>query len=197
MALSDPKIVRMTAANGRLCQAFLGWQCRLRQLAVREDEARPTAGMRPKLTVAGQDAGTIIVVLVLKDPEETTQEFRHIVKRTQDPRERYEAALRYLQSSYFQAPARFDDRLTAVFGIDAELPKRLSGRRDCVLAFEQFSQRFRLPCSAESLEPDDPAFQATYWHNALFNPSLPAHVQMLRFQPDWSRAEASPPAVVV
>lgn len=184
----DDKIVRMKSADDRLCLAFFGWQCRLRQLAVREGEARPTAGMRPNLTVAGQDAGEITVVIIPAEPEESTQEFRHIVRRTQDPRERYQAALRYLQSSHFQDPAHFDDRLTALFGVEAELPNLVSGRSDCVLAFEQFSQRYRLPCSAERLDVEDPAFQATYWHNALFNPSLPALVQVLSFKPNWSNA---------
>ncbi|MGI9419523.1 MAG: hypothetical protein ACR2RA_16980 [Geminicoccaceae bacterium] len=181
--------------NEALRQAFLGWQCRLRQLAVRENEARPSPGMRPTLEVASQNAGAITVVLTPIDPKASTDEFRHIVRRTHDPRERYQAALRHLQSSHFQDPARFDERLTAVFGADAELPAKLSGRDDCILAFEQFSQRYRLTCSAEQLAPEAPAFEATYWHNALFNPGLPAKVQILRFIPDWSRSSADPSPV--
>jgi len=192
LAKTGDKIVRMKSADEGLRLAFLGWQCRLRQLAVREGDARPTTGMQPGLTVAGQDAGVITVVIIPIDPAESTKEFRHLVRRTHDPKERFEAALRYLQSSHFQDPAAFDDGLMAVFGSDAELPAMISGRRDCVLTFEQFSQRYRLPCQAECLNGDDPTFQATYWHNALFNPSLPACVQVLRFQPDWSAAEAEP-----
>lgn len=188
----EDKITRMPSMNDSLRQAFLGWQCRLRQLAVRENEARPTTGMRPNLTVADQDAGAITVVITPVEPAISTDEFRHIVRRTHDPRERYQAALRFLQSSHFQDPRHFDDRLTAVFGIEAELPKTLSGRSDCVLAFEQFSQCYWLPCSAELLDAESQAFQATYWHNALFNPRLPAEVQVLGFTPDWSVARAEP-----
>lgn len=195
MIESDERIIRMKPASNRMRLAFLGWQCRLRQLAVREEDARPTPGMRPYLSVAGKDAGSITVVITPVDPTRSTDEFRHIVRRTHDPRERYQAALRYLQSSHFQDPAVFDEGLTAVFAAEAELPPRLSGRRDCVLAFEQFSQRFRLTCGAELLESGDPAFQATYWHNALFNPAMPAQVQVLRFEPDWSEAKAEPPVV--
>jgi hypothetical protein len=182
----------MKPVSDRLRLAFLGWQCRLRQLAVRDGDARPTTGMRPNLTVAGQDAGAITVVIIPEEPETSTDEFRHIVRRTHDPRERYQAALRHLQSSHFQNPQHFDDRLTAVFGAESELPEKLSGRSDCVLTFEQFSQRYRLPCSVERLDDRHPAFQATYWHNALFNPSLPALVQVVRFQPDWNEACAEP-----
>ena len=195
MLESNDKIVRMQSVNDGLRQAFLGWQCRLRQLAVREGEARPTEGMRPNLTVAGQDAGAVTVVITPLEPKTSTDEFRHIVRRTHDPRERYEAALRYLQSSHFQDPRHFDDRLTAIFAIEAELPQMLSGRDDCVLEFEQFSQRYWLTCSAELLDADDQAFQATYWHNALFNPKLPAEVQVLSFKPDWSKARAEPSPV--
>ena len=192
MIKRDDNILPMRPDSDRMRLAFLGWQCRLRQLAVREGDARPTAGMRPNLTVAGQDVGAITVVIIPAEPDESTKEFRHIVRRTHDPRERYQAALRYLQSSHFQDPTCFDDRLTAIFGADAEMPAQVSGRQDCLLTFEQFSQRYRLPCQALSLDTDDPAFQATYWHNALFNPSLPAEVQVLAFKPDWSEVEADP-----
>lgn len=148
--------------------------------------------MRPRLTVAGQEAGSITVVLVPTEPDESTLEFRHIVRRTHDPRERYQAALRYLQAHHFQDPARFDDRLTAVFGSEAELPALISGREDCLLTFDQFGQRYQLPCSAERLDQQERAFQATFWHNALFNPSLPAEVEVLRFKPDWNEVLAEP-----
>jgi len=173
-------------------KAFLGWQCRLRQLSVRNDEGHPSPGMRPTLLVAGQDAGKITVVIVKRDSDRWTLEFQHIVKRTHDPKERFDAALRYFQSSYYQEPTSFDDRLTAVFGMAATIPKQIAGRTDCSLAFEQFRQTYRLPCKADLLDVNDPSFQATYWHNALFNPALPAGVQIIRFCPDWRDAHADP-----
>jgi hypothetical protein len=192
---ADDNIIAIRPPADRLRLAFLGWQCRLRQLAVRENDARPSAGMRPNLTVAGQDAGSITVVLIPSEPDESTQEFRHIVRRTHDPRERYQAALRYLQAHHFQDPGRFNDGLTAVFGLEATLPARISGRDDCILTFTQFGQRYELPCSAERLDQEHSAFQATFWHNALFNPGLPAKVQVLRFTPDWNNASAEPPPI--
>lgn len=195
--MSEPNdnIVRMKATGDLLRSGFLGWQCRLRQLSVREAEARPSPGMRPLLTVAGQAVGQITVVLTRLQPEDSTAEFRHIVRRTHDPKERFQAALHYLQAAYYQDPSGFDDQSTAVFGIDAELPSQIGGRGDCMLDFEQFSQRYRLICSAELLDPGDPAYQATYWHNALFNPGLPARVQIVGFRPDWQQCQADPPPV--
>ncbi|MGI9436687.1 MAG: hypothetical protein ACR2Q4_17975 [Geminicoccaceae bacterium] len=159
---------------------------------MREAEARPTSGMRPELTVAGQTMGPITVVITKLAPETCTAEFRYIVQRSRDPRERFQSALAYLQASYYQDPASFGDLLTAIFSIDAELPKQLAGRVDCVLDFEQFSQSYELTCAASLLEPEDCTFQATYWHNALFNPSLPGAVQIVGFRPDWCSARAEP-----
>lgn len=176
-------------------EAFLGWQCRLRQLSMRDHEGRPSEGMRPALEVAGQDAGTITLVITKEDSQESMSAFRHIAKRTHDPKERFEAALRYMQSSYFQDPLSFSDRLTAVFGMKAAMPEQLAGRTDCLLTFKQFAQVYQLTCKASLLDPNDPGFQATYWHNALFNPALPGDVRIVAFRPDWSqaRAEPSPP----
>jgi len=159
---------------------------------MRDGEGRPSEGMRPTLEVAGQDAGTITVVMVKEDSDESTAAFRHLVKRTEDPKERFEAALRHMQSSYFQDPLSFSDQLTAVFSIDAAIPKQLAGRTDCVLTFKQFAQVYQLTCEAMLLAEDDPAFETTYWHNALFNPSMPGDVQILAFKPEWTQAKAEP-----
>jgi len=192
LAVPGNKVISMKPSDDRMRLAFLGWQCRLRQLAVRELGARPSAGMQPGLTVAGQDLGRITMLITPIDPLPSTLEFRHIVRRTHDPQERYKTALRYLQASFFQDPKAFDDGLTALFSIESELPAALNGRDDCGLAFEQFNQRYSLTSTAVCLEKDDTAYQATYWHNALFNAGLPAEVAVIRFRPDWTTATADP-----
>jgi hypothetical protein len=192
VAPGQGKIVRLDAAQGALRGAFPGWQCRIRQLAVRDHGGRPTPGVRPVLEVAGQRVGPITVVLNKLDGGETTMQFRFIVQRTQDPADRYDAALRHLAAAHYQRPDSFSDRLTALFAADAELPRQIAGRTDCVLTFDQFNQRWRLPCTAGRLDPDAAEYQATYWHNALFNPQLPGVVQIVAFTPDWSYAEGDP-----
>jgi hypothetical protein len=187
--------VRLDAAQDALRHAFLAWQCLIRQIAVREHGGRPTPGMRPLLEVAAERLGPITVVLNKLDQVETTSQFRFMVKRTHDPADRYDAALRYMAAAYYQRPDSFSDRLTALFSPEAELPLRIAGRTDCVLSFAQFSQSWRLPCAVRLLEPDAPEYQATYWHNALFNPRLPAGLRIVAFAPDWARAEAAPPPI--
>jgi hypothetical protein len=195
VAETSGNVVRLDAAQGTLRHSFLAWQCRIRQIAVREHGGRPTPGMRPVLEVAAQRIGPITVVLNKRDGGATTTQFRFMAKKTLDPADRYDAALRHLAAAYYQRPDSFSDRLTAVFPPEAELPVQISGRTDCVLSFAQFSQSWRLPCSAQLLEPDAAEYQATYWHNALFNPHLPGIVRIVAFSPDWARAQADPPPV--
>ncbi len=196
---ADGTVVRLEAAQAALRDHFLGWQCRLRQMAVRQAGGRPTSGMRPEVRLAAgaEPLGAITTLIVRREPRETTAQFRHMVRKTQDPAERYDAALETLAAAYYQRPQEFSDELTALFGPPPGvgppgLADRLLAAGHCVLDFEQYSQRYRLPCAARNLGQDEPAFQATYWHNALFNPALPGGLRVLGFQPDWARAVAEP-----
>ena len=63
---------------------------------------------------------------------------------------------------------------------------------DCTLEFEQFRQRYRIPCAVAELMPEEPPWQHTYWHNLLFNPTLPPRPRILAFAPHWAEAEADP-----
>ena len=191
---ADGTGVRPEAAQAALRDHFLGWQCRLRQMAVRQAGGRPTSGMRPEVRLAEADTplGAITTLIVRREPREATAQFRHLVRKTQDPAERHDAALETLAAAYYQRPREFSDELTALFGPAPGLADQLLAAGRCVLDFAQYSQRYRLPCAARNLGEDEPAFQATYWHNALFNPALPGGVRVLGFQPDWARAEAEP-----
>lgn len=177
-----------------LRQHFVGWQCRIRQIAVRQYSGRPLAGMRPRVTrLDGREiVPAITTVLVESEPQESTAMFRHIVRKTHDPERRHNEALKVLCAAHFQHPENFRDELTALFAVDSLLAKALVELERCALVFEQFGQRYRLPCDVFDLGEDEPAFQATYWHNKMFNPALPAAVRILAFQPDWEQAEASP-----
>ncbi len=171
---------------------FLGWQCRIRQFAVRRDAGRPGPGMRPMLYVDDQKIGRITVLINKRDPEKIAAEFRHAYQRTADPADRMEAALRKLAEAYFQRAGEFSDELTALFAIDSTLAEALVAHGTCRLEFEHGRQEFRLPCEVHKLAKDDPAFQVTYWHNSLFNPSMPGEVTVLGFRPQWKHAVADP-----
>ena len=188
-------LVVLSEAAQALRAHFLGWQCRVRQFSVRQGGGRPTSGMRPRVLLVDPEAdlGPTTVLINKREPQETTAQFRHVVRKTHDPVERYECALKMLSAAYFQQPEDFSDELTALFGAASQPADRLLAAEHCRLLFEQFSQRYELPCRVRLLRDDDPAFQATYWHNSLFNPNIPGGVRVLALRPDWDAAIADPP----
>lgn len=190
MARKPDNVVLTEPAAQALRQQFLGWQCRIRQLAVREAGGRPSAAMRPRATTMQGDeiSPGIIVLVVESDPAASTILFRHQYLKTHDPNERYDKILEILQASHFQRPAEFSDVMTALFGPRSPAAVRLLAHRHCILEFEEYSQGYRIPCAVAALEETAPFFQATYWHNRMFNPNLPGEIQILSFTPDWTHA---------
>jgi hypothetical protein len=131
-------------------------------------------------------AAAITVLIVPAEPAATIKLFQYQVLRTQDPVERYDKALEYLAGNYFQRPDEFSDELTALFAPEAALVGTLLQLGQCRLVFEQYTHRYRLPCGVAEFAAEDARFLATYWHNRLFNPNLPAGVRVLGFRPDWN-----------
>jgi hypothetical protein len=174
---------------------FLGWQCRIRQIAMRQEGGRPSQGMRPRvLTLTGRElAAALTVLLVPREPEESTAFFRFQVQKSHDAREIYERGLAYLQGAYFQHPQDFSDRMTAAVPPRSAAAAAMLAEKTCLLEFNQFRQFYRLPSAVFALTAGDPAREATLWHNRLFNPLLPDDTVVLSFRPDWSDAEARPP----
>jgi hypothetical protein len=185
MGKSDRKALRKT---------FLKWQCRIRQVAMREDGGRPCPGMRPRLVDEdGAELTPELTVLLLpKEPTETTAFFRFQVMKSADPRESYEKALKLLQADYYQTPEAFSDRLLATLPRNAPLAETLITARHCVLDFAQGYKAFRVPCTVTVLEANDAGRAPALWHNRVFNPQLPDTVHVLAFDPNWASAEAAP-----
>jgi hypothetical protein len=177
-----------------LRDAFLIWQCQLRQAAMREDGGRPSAGMQPRvLTEKGDElAPRLTVLLVPKEPEESTAFFRFQVLKYADPRETYQKALAYLQAEYFQSADAFSGRLLATLPEDAFLAETLRSAKACVLSFAEGRYAFRLPCKSKILKPQSADRAAAIWHNRVFNPALPETVHVVAFKPDWASARADP-----
>ena len=173
---------------------FLAWQCRIRQIAMRQAGGCPSPGMRPRLLdrQGSELAPAITILIVPKEPEDSTEFFRFQVLKSSDPRDVYERALSFLQADYFQKPDSFSDRLIAVFPGGSPLASALLTETQCILHFDQFSQSYLLPCTIAALAPGDAAYAAAVWHNRLFNPSLPGTLHVLGFQPHWASAEADP-----
>jgi hypothetical protein len=183
-------VVLNKAAAEALRREFVGWQCRVRQLAAREDGGRPSSGMRPRvMSLDGTELSAAVTTLIIETaPRESTELFRYQYLRTNDPNERYEKMLEILQASYFQDPARFSDLMTALFSSGSGLAATLVAEGRCVLEFEQYTQGYRVPCAVSRLAASTAFYEATVWHNRMFNPRLPPDPEILAFRPDWPHA---------
>jgi hypothetical protein len=189
------EVIVLEPALAALRDHFIGWQCRIRQICVRQNGGEPIPGMRPRVfdRAGNRLTAGMTTLLSREDPTAWTDMFRQAYRRTGDPRERYSRMLEMLAGTYFQKPKEFQDELTASFARDSALASRLVAERSCILEFEQFNQGYRLPCVVADLASIDISYQATYWHNILFNPHLPPDPRILAFTPIWAEASASPP----
>lgn len=191
------EIVRMASLDIALRDSFLRWQCRIRQMMMRENQGRPSEGVLPEVFLPGVDSamGAIITVLS-KGPEfSKTMEMQHMVRKTKDPALRREAALKFFSETYYQKGREFSDMLTATFAPGSQGAEAIRNAGYCRLEFSAFNQIYSLHCKVWALGENNPLWQSTYWHNMLFNPNLPADTTILGFEPDWSQCTADPSPV--
>jgi len=164
---------------------FISWQCRLRKLSVRELGGRPTPGMSAGVhsISGGEEKGRINFLIVKQETESTTSEFRHIILKTQDCADWITNGLHILAERHYQDDFNFSDQLTALFGTDSSLADALTTAGQCHLKIVEGSIEQEFDFNVKEFREKESAYQATYWHNHLFNPSIPGRVRVLGFTP--------------
>ena len=175
-------------------EAFLKWQCRVRQIAMREAMGRPDDAVMPAVTLPGESEplGHVITVMSKAPAFSMTPELRHLAKSTHDPAQRREKAVRLFSAAYYQRPREFSDLLTATFPASSKGGAAIRAAGRCMLTFDAYGQLWKLDCEVSLLAPRHPLHDATWWHNQLFNPSLAADTTILAFGPDWRTAQCEP-----
>ena len=154
----------MSIQAEELQQRFLGWQCRLRQIAMRQGEGQPSDGMQPRVLLRkdGRHSGSITVLINRWSAESDASQFRYLVQKTHDPADRFVNGLKFLSATHYQRPHEFSDELTALFQSGGLLVRALLAKQTCTLVFSQFSSAYTLPCTVRQLVDDVPAYQPTY-----------------------------------
>lgn len=192
--MSIASVLGGSMSDSRLKAAFMRWQCRVRQMAMRENEGRPDDGIMPSVTLSGEDTpmGHIITLISKTPAYSVTPEMEHMAARTNDPAERRRKALEFLSSAYYQKHKEFSDILTATFPPGSPGAAKIRDAEYCVLTFEAYAQRFDLKCKVWRLAAHNPLYQATIAHNALFNPALHPDIEVLGFEPDWDASTSEP-----
>ncbi len=183
-----------SGSSAPLRKAFLKWQCRVRQIAMRDGAGRPDEAVTPTLYLPGHDEafGRIVTVLNRAPAHSLTPEMTHMAARTNDPAQRRSAALEYFSAAYYQSAARFSDVLTATFPPGSIISARIRKSQKVLLLFDAYAQSFTLSCRVWKLAPHNPFHEATVAHNSLFNPSLPPGIEVLGFEPDWNMSTSDP-----
>jgi len=174
--------------------AFLAWQCRARQIVMRENGGRPDAAVTPELTLYGESVPFRRIVTVLPRRQEfsKTPEIRHLVQQTPDPRQRHDKAIEFFSEAYYQNSREFSGLLTATFSPISSSAKTIESAARCVLMFDAYGHRFDLDCAVRRLGHSDHAYDATRWHNLLFNPNLDPQIIVLGFEFDRQVNTAEP-----
>ncbi len=181
-------------SNETLRQRFIGWQLRIRQIAMREHGGRPLSAMRPRVSTPRGEVmmAAMTVLMVPQEPDEATAFLRFQVMKTNEPQKAYESVIKYLQAEYFSTEVAFSDQLTALFPAGSQTAAALVAMKRCLLDFDQWNQSWRLACKVKLLKSGDEAREHTLWHNRVFNPMIGNDAVVLGFTPDWKRAQADP-----
>ena len=176
---------------------FIGWQCRVRQYAMRNGEGRPTPGMRPDVLLEnGKEVASAVTLLLVPDLlQDSIRQFRFMALKTQDSQERYKKAIQLLSSTFYQNVENFSGLMTGVFSMNSKTVNRLTKNQQCVLEFDYQQQKIRFLADIKVLLKKNPEYEFTYWHNFLFNPYLSPDVTVLSFEPDWSNSSADPTSI--
>ena len=117
--------------------------------------------------------GHITVLMIKQYSEEYTAQFRYMVQKTNDPAERYQNAMQMLSSAYYQRAKEFSDEMTALFAIDSPTAARLinHGRaRNWIFLSTTRATELHLQGEKNLANRTRDGYQATFWHNHLFNP---------------------------
>ena len=173
---------------------FIGWKCRVREFALRNEEGRPNGGMRPQIALNnGKGVFPAATLLIIPDhPDQIIRQFRFLALKTQDPKERYSKALQLLAARFYQNAEDFSGAMSGIFPQSSEKVEELEKHKYCVMKFDYQQQAFKIPCHVSASLKDEPVHQFTYWHNYLFNPNLSPEVKVLHFKPDWDKTVSDP-----
>ena len=177
-----------------LRDAFLKWQCLIRQISVRQNQGRPDTAVTPAVVLKGEtDIFDHVITVLSKTPQQSLlPELQHLVRRTLDPAQRRQKALELLSETYYQKATSFSDILTATFPPQSPRAAAIRKVGHCRLLFSGYGQFYQVDCKIWALTKKNTLYQATFWHNLLFNPNLHPDTIVLGFEPDWTNSTSEP-----
>jgi hypothetical protein len=165
---------------------FVIWQCSLRQRNFRMFGGKPSEGT-VAVAVDKKDNNELISfrsVLMEKECLNTSKMFEFIHKQTHDPEIRFDKAIKFFSSQYYNTPKNFDGSFTAVFKNKSKISKNLLKLKEINVQFFERDTGFNFTVKITKLKKTNDKWKYTFFHNAFFNMNLTEDIEILNFSPD-------------
>ena len=164
---------------------FVVWQCSLRQRNFRMFNGKPSEGIIALIldNKSNKEIASLRSVLIEKNSLNTAKMFEFMIKKTNDPEERFDKAVKFFASEYYNTPRNFDGSFTATFSYKSDLAKKILKKKKCNVQFFEHDTGFNFNVSVSKLNKTNMKWMYTFWHNSFFNPVLNEDIDILYFNP--------------
>jgi len=123
-------------------------------------------------------------ILMEKECLNTAKMFEFIHKQTHDPETRFDKAIKFFSSEYYNSPKNFDGSFTATFKNKSNVAKNLLKLKKINVQFFERETGFSFPVDITKLKKTNDKWRYTFYHNAFFNINLTEDVVILNFSPN-------------
>jgi len=164
---------------------FVIWQCSLRQRNFRMFGGKPSEGTIVSFSDIKSNKNLVNLRSILLENKciNTSKMFEFMHKQTNDPETRFEKAIKFFSSEYYNTPKNFDGSFTATFSHQSSVAKNLLKKKKVGALFFERETGFSFIVNISKLKKSDTKWQYTFWHNKFFNPTLNENIQILNFNP--------------
>jgi len=162
---------------------FVIWQCSLRQRNFRLFGGKPSEGTIANLIdiKSNKEICNLRSVLIEKECLNTAKMFEFMIKQTHEPEIRFDKAVKFLSSEYYNKPNNFDSSFTATFDNQSKVLKKLLNIKKYNVQFFERDTGFNFTVKIKKLKKTDSKWKYTFYHNFFFNPSLNENIEILHF----------------
>ena len=164
---------------------FVIWQCSLRQRNFRMFGGKPSEGTISNLLdiKSHEYLADVRSILLENKCLNTSIMFEFIHKQTHDPETRFDKAVKFFSSEYYNTPKNFDGSFTATFNYQSPVVKNLLKKKKVNAQFFERETGFNFIVNINKLKKNDAKWKYTFWHNRFFNPTLNENIEILNFSP--------------
>ena len=163
---------------------FVIWQCSLRQRNFRMFGGKPSEGtIAIAIDNKNNELASFRSVLVEKECLNTAKMFEFIHKQTHDPETRFDKAIKFVSSEYYNTPKNFDGSFTATFNNKSKVSDNLLKLKKINVQLFERETGFNFTVKITKLKKTDDKWKYTFYHNAFFNTNLTEDIEILNFSP--------------